>query len=719
LSLNVELASPKTAERTSKPLPGTPVLVNRPLRSGVDLAHASCYEDDRWDLSPAVFEEHMSACSLNFSNCSAQYRDTAKTFVWCLLNYDRSVPMRRGQLGRLAVVTLSRMGYRLFPFFDFLARRRVRRLADVTAEDYDAYLAAVLESEVSQKKKECLLGEVRRLWTYREILPAGDALRDNPPWDGDESADLVGRRQHGENATPRIGEDVMRTLLLWSLRYVEDFAPDILTAFDEHKVLARGNWGRRKTGAGRARRPGELTALLHEWVERQRQRGEGLPGKLSPDGTLTLDVPHMTRLFDCGNGSFAIGTRNRAYLDASGLPLENGHRLEAPVTAVLDGRPWLSERIRYSEIGAHARRLSTACFIVVAYLSGMRPGEVLSTERGCVSYNSVTQMWLLTGVTWKSVKDADGNKIPGGKERSEPWVVAEPVARAVAVLERLHDSPLLFPTVFDDKSRQVTTHRGRGRLSHYINKDMREFVTAINVYCALNGREDAIPPDPTERNLSSARFRRTLAWYICRRPRGLVAGAIQYGHLRTQMTLGYAGNYASGFRDLTAVEEFLLRLDELAEDAEQLERGEHVSGPAADAYRHRVREARDRFAGRVLQSGQQVRAITANPALQVSPGRGVTCVFNSRTAACELPPAGSASARPTPTPDDWRPRCANIARTDRDIDELRVDIDRLTRVVVDPLAPPMRHRREESTLRELTAIVEAHDSSRPTTAGES
>jgi len=76
-------------------------------------------------------------------------------------------------------------------------------------------------------------------------------------------------------------------------------------------------------------------------------------------------------------------------------------------------------------------------------------------------------------------------------------------------------------------------------------------------------------------------------------------------------------------------------------------------------------------------------------------------------------------ARRTPALDDCRPHCANIARTGRDIDELRVDVDRLTAVVVDPLAPPMRHRREENTPRELTAIVKVHDSSRPTTAGES
>ena len=56
-----------------------------------------------------------------------------------------------------------------------------------------------------------------------------------------------------------------------------------------------------------------------------------------------------------------------------------------------------------------------------------------------------------------------------------------------------------------------------------------------------------------------------LTWFIVRRPRGLVAAAVQYGHLRVQMTLGYAGNYASGFPDEIAFEDWLARLDTLAD----------------------------------------------------------------------------------------------------------------------------------------------------------
>ena len=40
--------------------------------------------------------------------------------------------------------------------------------------------------------------------------------------------------------------------------------------------------------------------------------------------------------------------------------------------------------------------------------------------------------------------------------------------------------------------------------------------------------------------LKSSQFRRTLAWFIARRPGGSIAGAIQYRHLSIQMFEGYA-----------------------------------------------------------------------------------------------------------------------------------------------------------------------------------
>lgn len=54
--------------------------------------------------------------------------------------------------------------------------------------------------------------------------------------------------------------------------------------------------------------------------------------------------------------------------------------LDTPVTGQLEGQPW-HEPFLYHERRNLIRMLSTACFIVIAYLTGMRPGE---NARSCI-----------------------------------------------------------------------------------------------------------------------------------------------------------------------------------------------------------------------------------------------------------------------------------------------------------------------------------------------
>jgi hypothetical protein len=63
----------------------------------------------------------------------------------------------------------------------------------------------------------------------------------------------------------------------------------------------------------------------------------------------------------------------------------------------------------------------------------------------------------------------------------------------------------------------------------------------INAYCDTHGLPDHIPLVGGQRwHLTTVQFRRTLAWFIARRPGGVIAGAIQYRHQRVQMFEGYA-----------------------------------------------------------------------------------------------------------------------------------------------------------------------------------
>ncbi|MFD3622025.1 hypothetical protein ACFWWT_44045 [Streptomyces sp. NPDC058676] len=76
------------------------------------------------------------------------------------------------------------------------------------------------------------------------------------------------------------------------------------------------------------------------------------------------------------------------------------------------------------------------------------PEEVLRLERGCSSQEERedgTVRHRITGRHFKGVTDEEGNTLPGGEIRPEPWTVTELVDRAVKILEQLHDDRLLFP----------------------------------------------------------------------------------------------------------------------------------------------------------------------------------------------------------------------------------------------------------------------------------
>ncbi|MGC0417799.1 hypothetical protein [Embleya sp. AB8] len=105
-------------------------------------------------------------------------------------------------------------------------------------------------------------------------------------------------------------------------------------------------------------------------------------------------------------------------------------------------------------------------------------------------------------------------------------------------------------------------------------------------------------------------------------------------------------------------------MEDLAEDEQKLAHGEHVSGPAADAYRLRVTAASREFAGRVPTGKRQARDLVGNPLPQIHHGQGMTRVLNPATAACRL--RGTADdPMVMPELNDGRPKCPNLARTDR------------------------------------------------------
>lgn len=696
------------------PTPETAVLHNRKLNPAADPATLSSFADDRWNLAPGVFESHYPAARLNFTAVPANFREAVKYYVWQLINHESPRRMRKGTVGRLALSSIDMSFRRFVAFVVWLDSRGTERFADVTTEHLDIYLADVVASDRSNDLKAALLSEVVRFWAYRTRLPELMRLPIPPSWDGMKAEDLVGQGQvRGINRTPRIHADTIDLLLMWSLRFVDTFADDIIKSFHEHVELWRcGTSIRNQEIRAQAQRRKLVRQDVVDYLDDLRRTGGTLPGRRTPDGTLEISWAHLTRRFQAPGNTFARHKPIRALIVESGLPVSDEIPLSTPITGAIDGQPWMATPIAYHDARQMAERLRTACFVVVTYLTGMRPGEVLNLKRGCASHDPETGLWMINGRKFKGARGEDGEKVPEGEVREDPWVTVEQSVRAVEVLERLHEHSLLFPTQLHPHASYgglSGLRAGVGRKSGFMSIDIANLIEWINDYAASAGRaNEQIPADP-EGQIAPSRFRRTLAWHIVRKPRGLIAGAIQYGHLQVQMTLGYSGTYDSGFPDEQSFEEWLFRLDELAEDYELLRTGEQVSGPSASAYRQRVDAAHQKFAGRVLKNAQQARDMLANPLLQIFPGKGITCVFDQSKALCQTRSA-EADPRVTPDQDDCRPSCRNIAYTDRDISQLRLAVAGISEIINESLAPSPRHQRASTELARLQQIIDDHDS---------
>jgi hypothetical protein len=152
-----------------------------------------------------------------------------------------------------------------------------------------------------------------------------------------------------------------------------------------------------------------------------------------------------------------------------------------------------------------------------------------------------------------------------------------------------------------------------------------------------------------------------LAYFIVRQPRGLIAAALQYGHVNSKVTLSYAGRSDTSWLDDLAVEKLEMVLEQSEFDAAILRAGEHVSGPSAAEYRIRVERAAA-FAGRTVTGVRNVTRLLASVDPDVHHGEAMTCVYRAETAACRAARvAGGMPAGDGPDDSECRSTCANLA----------------------------------------------------------
>lgn len=691
--------------------PQTPIIEDSTRVPHEQRDSLSVFEDSRWDLTPLVQKKtlHFETLTINFDTLPEVYRETAKRLIWCYINVatpvadlDRPTATR----AQLSPASISASAVHLRTWTKWLADRDILRFSDVTNSDFDAYTDHLRAMGVDRSVIGYRLFAVTRAWLYAPYLPPDDRLI-RPTWEhgpGGRSDVLGPANWSSENKTIPIHPQTMSALLIWALRFVENFSADILAAQTMKATPAEPS--------------AELAHLspqkrFTEYLRRRLDQTGTAPGTAVRRNPGTRGFAKQFMAWELG---ITVEQLSRISLPLSltrELTLSDEPLLPLPITGTVDGQTKWIHGIDFYRVETLCRHLATAALIVTGYLTGMRGEECRALEKGCCTPAKTTsgqQHYVIHGKTFKSALDEDGNTLPAGADRDHPWLAIAPVAKAVAVMEALHpQSPLLFPV---EAFTTTSTPRSTGSAvpPHMVNHRIEEFIDWCNAAAVrLDRSQDIIPTDP-EGNVTTSRFRRTLAWFIYRKPGGRIALGVQYGHLRGHTTDGYGSRVASGLRDVFPMEEALARADYLEDGYTHMEDGEQVSGPAAGRYREALRLYGQEFRGRYM-SGKQAAALRANPRLRIydNSTRFVTCCYDQSKALCHPDRLGPLGNEETPDINHCQPNCGNIARTDRNIEQAADTIARHEAEIASPLTPEPLRARLAQRVAALQAIIATHN----------
>ena len=676
------------------------VLANRPLRPGVVLADTARFGDDTWALTPALHQVQERSLGLEFTTIPARFRAVCKELFYTMLTLDLPAGVEPCH-----IVSIRSYFSRVKEFLTWAEANTITTLDALSGQDladYGRYVAAQRwpESTLEQKRRA-----PRLFWLYRDRLVT-DRLPTDPAIVLGEPYVYSRRTSSGENTTSRIPETVLAPLLVWALRWVEDFAGDVIDAHtawqDLHTVTDPDP---EQAGRLTTRRASPRLAYVLDEYRRQHRK---LPGQATADPFAAWHAshgPHTAQAVNLTYLALQTGcTQTTLYREPcqhlirqaiDELGIADDTRLPVTIRGTIGDRPWLPA-IGPADVAPLTRTLLTACYIVISYLSGMRDSEVKHLQRGCVSlWRDETGRPVRRKVTTLAFK---GEHEVTGVEAT--WIVNASVARAIDVLEQLQPStqPLLFAA--PPLSRGYTVDKPNPvKTSNSTNRDLAAFVNWINTYCAQHHRDDTIPDvNGQPWRLLTRQFRRTLAWFIARQPGGTIAGAIQYRHLSVQLFEGYAGTSTSGFRHEVEAEQAIQRGEKLGDLIGEPEH-HHLVGPAAEEAHARLAdfETHIQFRGKVITDRKRLERHMRAHDPHIYPGKYVTCVYDpDRALSHQHPPTLGPSL-----PDCQPLRCRNVALTPQNIQVLTEWITRIDHTLAagDVLAPYLRdrlqHRRAE------------------------
>ncbi|MFG2440804.1 integrase SAM domain protein [Streptomyces sp. NPDC048508] len=679
------------------PAGGRGVLENRPVHAGTPASEMACFDEDLWPLTPAHPDVHIPAINLWWTTYPRTLVGAFKVFVLAALDCPHPVAMSGQRTHDQAGCGTVKLWFlRLRPFAIWLEDRGVGLLSEVGDLALDEYLENVQALSVSPNVKYQLLNAVRALWAYSEYLPAECQLDTVVPWQGRSLTVLAELPPPGRfNATPRIAAATMEALLDRSLRIVEDLGPDIRDAWREFRELSVGTHPDQQVYEGLA--PKERVRLF---VQQAARAGTVLPG--TPGSRGSIAKFHLGRLIgvEPRRRTPDLGAAAAMYAEQLGVSVADDCYL-GTITGAIDGRPWRERPITASELPLLVRVLVAACFVTINYLTGARPGETVGLRRGCRGTDEETGELLIRGRRGKGFDRTPLDPV----DPMRPWGTVQPVHDAIAMLEALHDADLLFPT-----GMIKTNHRAERFAigTNQANRDMERLLAWVNATFATGDGSLPIPPDPTK-HLHGSRFRRTLAYFIVRRPRGLIAAALQYSHVSTKVTLSYAREGDTSWMEDLAVEKLEMVLEQNDEDWTLVQDGEHVSGPSAREYQARLSRSTS-FSGRVVRSVRSVERLLNQVDPDIHHGEGMSCVHRAETAECRKEKLALGLPEDS-GPDETfcRSSCTNLVYTDRDIAHQQGRIPLWDATATDPLSPRPRRDRAAALASQARTVIEEHE----------
>ena len=573
---------------------------------------------------------------------------TVKEYLYSRIN--RGIPANQlsGTARPMKITGLATQMWQIRTILTDLAAAGAAGLSQVRREHLDTALAGW---------KHCPDVAAELVGVVKHIAAHGQFLTDRlsiSPWPGRSANQVAGRRPPRENSTPRIPEPVMAPLLQAAVFYVQTASTDLTAARAE--VAALQEACRAATGLGK----GQARTRLETFIAARRAAGRGIPAlprqsahhhRSAPVAGGVVQAPNWALTGLLANVPGGIWYHHDL-ITAAGAAL--GYEHGGLDTVITDwpgtGRPW-RPRLDPWSLKAELSQLRTACWIVIAYLSGMRDAEVRELSRGCAFTEPGADgrtRYKLRGRVFKD-RRLDGDKAE--------WVVLDVVHHAVGVLLAINDGPThLFS--YTGVRRDGMLANMPTRLNRFAAHASDLFSTAENPFIPDHGTGQHTGPWV----LNPRQLRRTLAWHIAHQPFGVVAGARQYQHAQIAVFEGYAGTSTSGFAAEVEAEQALAGLDYVQDLYHDWLAGGPSGGGAntkVNAEFQRIHTELADLPGTVADPAR-LRTMLEHLATTLHPGVLGDCFYRPETALCAK--RAKQSGKPLPMLDTCL-SCPNARRS--------------------------------------------------------